>query len=82
LASEAIEASSDKDQPRYPGLRSGSTQNFVEPDRTAGCRSRIVPLMTQNATHELLAMALACSQVIDNFLSVSSCQWLLLRTGL
>jgi hypothetical protein len=38
--------------------------------------------MTQTATHEPLAMAFACSQVIDNFLSVSFCQWLLLRTGL
>jgi hypothetical protein len=38
--------------------------------------------MTQNATRELLAMAPARSQEIDNFLSVSFCQWLLLRTAL
>jgi hypothetical protein len=37
--------------------------------------------MTKNATHEPLAMALACGQVIDNYLSVSFCQRLLLRTG-
>jgi hypothetical protein len=30
LASEAIEAGSGEDQPRYPGLASGSTQNLVE----------------------------------------------------